>query len=116
MVRNDEGLTQTYNRLHDKDEQSPWINRLRSLHAEMDRSVLAAYGWQDIKPVCEFLPEFEDEGDQDDESRSGNIKKCRYRWPNDTRDEVLAQLLELNRRLEIGRASWEGKREDLGGR
>ena len=99
MVRNDEGLTQTYNRLHDKDEQSPWINRLRSLHAEMDRSVLAAYGWQDIKPVCEFLPEFEDEGDQDDESRSGNIKKCRYRWPNDTRDEVLARLLELNRRL-----------------
>jgi hypothetical protein len=31
MIRNDEGLTKTYNRFHDPDERSPAILRLREL-------------------------------------------------------------------------------------
>ena len=47
MVRNDEGLTKTYNRFHDPYESSPDIVKLRELHAAMDRAVLDAYGWSD---------------------------------------------------------------------
>ena len=44
-----EGLTATYNRFHDANERSADIATLRALHAEMDRAVLAAYGWEDVK-------------------------------------------------------------------
>ena len=49
MIRNNEGLTKTYNRFHDPDERSPDILKLRELHAAMDRAVLDAYGWTDLK-------------------------------------------------------------------
>ena len=32
MVRNNEGLTKTYNRFHDPDERNPEILKLRELH------------------------------------------------------------------------------------
>ena len=48
MVRNDEGLTKTYNRFHNPKERSPEIAELRTLHTSMDRAVLDAYGWTDI--------------------------------------------------------------------
>ena len=47
MVRNNEGLTSTYNRFHDPAETSPGLLELRRLHGEMDQAVLAAYGWSD---------------------------------------------------------------------
>ncbi len=65
MIRNNEGLTKTYNRFHDPDERSPDIFKLRELHAAMDRAVLDAYGWTDLKPACEFLLDYEDEEDQE---------------------------------------------------
>ena len=92
MVRNDEGLTKTYNRFHDPDERDPDILKLRELHAAMDRAVLDAYGWRDIPTDCEFLLDYEI-----DEEEWGNRKKpWRCRWPDEVRDEVLARLLELN--------------------
>jgi hypothetical protein len=98
MVRNDEGLTKTYNRFHDPDERSTDILKLRELHAAMDRAVLDAYGWTNLKPTCEFLLDYE-EDDQDEEETGGRRRKkpWRYRWHDDVRDEVLARLLELNR-------------------
>ncbi len=97
LSRNAEGLTKTYNRFHDPDEPSPDILRLRALHDEMDRAVLRAYGWTDLHPTCEFLLDFEDEDDEDDSSRARQRKKpWRYRWPDESRDEVLARLLALN--------------------
>jgi len=92
MVRNDEGLTKTYNRFHDPDEDSPDILKLRALHEAMDRAVLDAYGWTDIPTTCEFLLDYED----DEEGSSRRKKPWRYRWPDDVRDEVLARLLALN--------------------
>jgi hypothetical protein len=96
MIRNDEGLTKTYNRFHDPNEDSAGIQRLRKLHAAMDRAVLDAYGWQDIQPVSDFFPEF-DEEEEEDESGRPKKKKYRYRWPEEIHDEVLARLLDLNR-------------------
>jgi hypothetical protein len=99
MIRNNEGLTKTYNRFHDPDERSPDIFRLRELHSAMDRAVLDAYGWTDLKPTCEFLLDYEEDEDDDDAPSKGRGRKkpWRYRWPDDFRDEVLARLLELNR-------------------
>jgi hypothetical protein len=93
MVRNDEGLTKSYNRFHDPDERDPEIVKLRELHAAMDRAVLDAYGWSDIATDCKFLLDYE----IDEEQWGDNKKKpYRYRWPDEVRDEVLARLLELN--------------------
>ena len=91
-MRNDEGLTKTYNRFHDPYENDAEIAKLRELHAAMDHAVLDAYGWTDIPTDCEFLLDYEI-----DEEEWGNRKKpYRYRWPDDVRDEVLARFLELN--------------------
>jgi hypothetical protein len=94
MVEYDEGLTKIYNRFHDPDELSNAIGELRGLHDAMDRAVLDAYGWTDIRPTCEFELEWED--DEAENGRSRRKKPWRYRWPEPVRDEVLARLLALN--------------------
>ena len=92
MVRNDEGMTKTYNRFHDPYEDDADISQLRELHTAMDRAVLDAYGWTDIPTDCDFLLDYEI-----DEATWGRKKKpYRYRWPDPVRDEVLARLLALN--------------------
>ncbi len=45
MIRNNQGLTDTYNRFHDPQETDPEIHHLRDLHSQMDQAVLTAYGW-----------------------------------------------------------------------
>ena len=102
MVHSQQGLTKTYNRFHDPNEHDMAIDRLRELHAAMDRAVLDAYGWSDLPTDCNFLLDYEI-----DEEEWGRWKKpYRCRWPNDVRDDVLARLLELN----ANRAEHESKR------
>ena len=48
MAENDEGMTRTYNRVHDIYETDSRIVELRERHAAMDRAVLDAYGWTDV--------------------------------------------------------------------
>lgn len=99
MVRNNEGLTKTYNRFHDPNELQNDILKLRELHAAMDKAVLNAYGWNDLAELadCEFLLDYEDDEDESENSNSRRRKKpWRYRWPDWLRDEVLARLLVLN--------------------
>lgn len=107
MIRNDEGLTKTYNRFHDRNERDPDILKLRALHADMDRAVLAAYGWTDIATDCDFYLDYEI-----DEASWGDKKKpYRYRFPDAVRDDLLARLLDLNQaryREEVG-AGLHGK-------
>lgn len=111
MIRNSEGLTDSYNRFHDPDHDGTGVDgrepadvvkdieELRRLHDEMDRVVLDAYGWTDIRPNCEFLLDYEeDDGEDEDGGKRRKKKPWRYRWPDDVRDEVLARLLELNRK------------------
>jgi hypothetical protein len=78
-----EGLTATYNRFHDPNERGAEIATLRALHAEMDRAVLDAYGWTDLRPAYDYRVQLDE--------------RVRYTWDDDTRDEVLARLLEENR-------------------
>ncbi len=112
MVENDQGMTKTYNRFHDPAERSPGILRLRELHADMDRAVLEAYGWEDLAARAE--PVFLDETNEDDHTYQGRLF-----WPSDFRDEVLARLLALNaeraaaeRAAGIG-AAVEAEEEDI---
>jgi hypothetical protein len=92
MVRNDEGLTKTYNRFHDLEESDSDILKLRELHSAMDAAVLTAYGWSDISTDCKFLLDYE----IDEEEWGDKKKPWRYRWPDEVQAEVLARLLELN--------------------
>jgi hypothetical protein len=89
MVRRNEGMTKTYNRFHDRTETAGDIQRLRELHAAMDRAVLEAYGWHDLAVRAE--PTFLDETNEGDYAYQGRLF-----WPSDFRDEVLARLLALN--------------------
>ena len=105
MVKNNEGLTKTYNRFHDRNDNSPEIAQLRDLHAAMDRAVLDAYGWRDIPTDHDFFLDY-----PIDEAEWGNKKKpYRYRWRDEVRDEVLARLLELNAKRAAEESGTEGE-------
>jgi hypothetical protein len=83
MVENGEGLTGTYNRFHDPDERSPEILELRRLHLAMDRAVLDAYGWTDLRPACTFVLDYEEQGAEDGDAtrvRKRKKKPWRHRW------------------------------------
>jgi hypothetical protein len=76
-----QGLTKTYNLLHDRDHESPEIWTLRNLHVEMDRIIADAYGWSDL-----------DLGHGFHETKQGT----RFTISESARREVLARLLKLN--------------------
>lgn len=99
MKKSGEGLNKVYNRFHDPNEGSESILRLRELHGNMDRIVLDAYGWQDIKPINEFLLDYDELEDVEDTFSKRKKKPWRYRWQEATRDEVLARLLALNAKV-----------------
>ena len=81
MRASQEGLTKTYNRIHDPDEASADIQKLRDLHVEMDKAVAAAYGWTDL-----------DLGHGFHETKQG----LRFTISEVARREVLTRLLRLN--------------------
>lgn len=102
MEQRAEGLTTTYNRFNDRYERDPDIVRLRELHDEMDKAVLAEFGWYDIPTRCEFLP------DHANEDGFSAKRHWRYRWPDNVRDQCLGRLIELNaQRAAEGRADRE---------
>jgi hypothetical protein len=81
MLERWEGLTKTYNRVHNPDERAEDIAVLRRLHVELDYAVAAAYGWDDLPMDHDFH-----------DSRQG----VRYTLGPTTRTELLDRLLELN--------------------
>jgi hypothetical protein len=119
MVRNNEGLTATYNRFHGPAKGDGDILKLRDLHAAMDRAVLEAYGWGDIDTACGFGMDYLEVDDEDvpadvpaelwwptaEDALAFAAKlpqtrrrlPWRYRWPEAIRDDVLARLLDLNK-------------------
>ncbi|MFG3281082.1 Eco57I restriction-modification methylase domain-containing protein [Streptomyces sp. NPDC048111] len=48
MLRRGSGLTDTYNLVHDTECDDPDVAELRAIHVEVDRAVIAAYGWHDL--------------------------------------------------------------------
>jgi hypothetical protein len=89
MIARNEGMTRTYNRFHDVNENATDLRELRRLHADMDRAVLRAYCWDDLADNVEAA--FLNEDTEDD-----HVYQGRLFWPSDFRDEVLARLLALN--------------------
>jgi hypothetical protein len=89
MLMRNQGLTAIYNAFHNRHEATADIVRLRELHADIDRTVLRAYGWDDLAERAE--PRFLDETNEDDHKYRGRLF-----WPAEFRDEVLARLLALN--------------------
>lgn len=81
MIKRSEGLTKTYNRFHDPESSESDIVELRLLHTEMDQSVAASYGWQDL-----------DLGHGFHETKQG----IRFTISEAARREVLDRLLALN--------------------
>jgi hypothetical protein len=75
------GKTTTYNRFHNRVEQSADIVRLRALHKEMDQAVAAAYGWSELDLDHGFHA-----------TKQGE----RYTISEPARRTVLEKLLELN--------------------
>jgi hypothetical protein len=61
MKSTNQGLTQTYNRLKDPACTEAEIESLRALHLELDRAVLAAYGWSSIAVPPYTTPETDTE-------------------------------------------------------
>jgi hypothetical protein len=80
MLDRQEGLTKTYNRVHDPDERADDITRLREIHVELDYAVRDAYRWN-------F-----DLGHEFHETKFGT----RFTFAPGPRQEVLDCLLELN--------------------
>jgi hypothetical protein len=80
MADNHVGLTVTYNRLKDPENNEPEVRDLRRLHEDMDKAVLAAYGWSDITVPPYGTPVTDDE------------KKAVERFE----DEVIDRLFALN--------------------
>ncbi|WP_242028556.1 hypothetical protein [Pseudanabaena sp. FACHB-2040] len=128
MVRNNQGLTDTYNRFHDPEERDPDILKLRDLHQQMDRAVLNTYSWHDIDTTCGFALDYLDIDTDNlptpiqERIASGDLffptaeeatafgsqvstgkRKLpwRYRWPETTHDEVLTRLLDLNQQRHL---------------
>ena len=95
MIKNQQGLTATYNRFHDPDEYDEEIIYLRELHQRLDDTVLSAYGWSDINPICEFLLDYQEEEEETETARTKK-KPWRLRWNQDIHNKVLSRLLELN--------------------
>ncbi|MGB0384708.1 MAG: Eco57I restriction-modification methylase domain-containing protein [Ardenticatenaceae bacterium] len=83
MLEREEGLTKTYNRFHDPDEEGDDIAELRALHVEMDEAVAAAYGWHAERVVLNH--DFHE-----------TAQGLRFTISDLARREVLGRLLELN--------------------
>jgi hypothetical protein len=81
MLDRQEGLTKTYNRVHDPGEQADDISRLRDIHVRLDYAVRDAYGWDDL-----------DLGHDFHETKFGT----RFTFAPTPRQEILDRLLELN--------------------
>jgi len=92
MLARQVGLTRAYNLFRNRDCADADIVRLRELHAEMDRAILACYGWTDLDPGHGF--------------HVNERGQTRFTVSPDARLAILRRLLALN--LEIAAAEAAG--------
>ncbi len=97
MLARSLGLTKTYNLFHDPACGDADIVRLREMHAEMDRAILASYGWEDVDLRHDFYPN--DRG------------QMRYTVSPEARRELLRRLLEFNQKIAEGKWVFEDLRK-----
>jgi hypothetical protein len=85
MLTRDLGLTKTYNLFNNPSCKDSDVERLRALHAEMDRAILACYSWQDLNPGHGF--------------HQNERGQTRFTVSPEARREINRRLLELNLRV-----------------
>jgi hypothetical protein len=90
MLARQLGLTKTYNLFHDPACADTDIARLRELHTEMDRVILACYGWTDLDPGHGF--------------HANDRGQTRFTIGPDARREILRRLLALNLEIAASKA------------
>ena len=101
MVDTNKGMTKTYNRFNDAHVRDQRIVRLRQLHDAIDRAVLDAYGWDDLRPRPLFLHKPPEEGESP-ALPAGHAYELehayqgRYFWSADIREAVFDRLIRLN--------------------
>ena len=84
MLSRDLGLTSVYNLVHDPEvDEDGDIERLRSLHIELDLALRDAYGWSEVELEHDFYP-----------VRGQGV---RFTFSPRAAGEVLDRLLELNK-------------------
>ncbi len=95
MLSRNEGLTKTYNRFNDTDDNSDGTQELRSIHVKLDDAVCASYGWRDLSLGHSFY-----------ETPRG----IRFTLQEEARLELLRRLTKLNqRRYEAEQTPQENK-------
>jgi len=102
MLQNNEGLTKTYNRFHDPEDNAPGIVELRRLHVAMDNVVRDAYGWTDLDLEHDWIKKVTTE--EKKEKKTGKVKtvekvEWRHTISEKARQEVLKRLLALNHKI-----------------
>ncbi|MDO4243592.1 MAG: hypothetical protein Q4C85_07525 [Actinomyces sp.] len=93
MLRRDLGLTKLYNLVNDPGLESgvdPDVDRLREIHRELDETLAAAYGWEDIDL---------------DHGVHTYRKMTRWTISPAARVEILDRLLEENHRRAAAQAA-----------
>ncbi|NNJ11944.1 N-6 DNA methylase [Chloroflexales bacterium ZM16-3] len=100
MLAQQQGLTKTYNRFHNPAETSEEIAQLRALHAELDKAILACYGWEDLEPGHGF--------------HQNERGQTRYTVSDAARREILARLLKLNLEVAAQEANHKGTKGTKG--
>ena len=86
MLRRELGLTKLYNLVNDPGLETgadPDVDRMRAIHVELDETVAAAYGWDDLDLTHGF---------------HSYRKVTRWTVPPATRVEILDRLLKENHR------------------
>ena len=87
------GLTELYNRFHDRDCQEPEIENLRLSHEKLDHAVAQAYGWSDLNLSRGWYSTFAVMENEDED-------------PDEREDEVWRYAIgEESRELHAGRPS-----------
>ncbi|MFE2463784.1 hypothetical protein ACFXCP_37725, partial [Streptomyces sp. NPDC059402] len=90
MLHRKIGLTKLYNLVHDSCVNDRDVAELRAIHANVDRAVIDAYGWQDINERHTF---------------TANRQGQRFGLPVKVQTEIIDRLLELNHTQHTGEAS-----------
>ncbi|MFH2122755.1 MAG: N-6 DNA methylase [Pseudomonadota bacterium] len=81
LLKNNEGLTSTYNHFHNPEECGVEMQKFREVQVDMDIAVAAAYGWDDLELGHDFR-----------KTKQG----IRFTISEKARREVLQRLLKLN--------------------
>ena len=95
MINNNEGLTDTYNRFHNiNEDREDIVKPVGSSFHKMDKLVVEAYGWGDLELEYEFRLDYEDE--EESASSKKKMKPYELRLTQELEETILAHLIELN--------------------